>query len=88
MMESYAYELMKKEGYEEGVRSGIEQGLQQRTLEASREHILETSDLARIGLLMPRSCIDSSGVVQVPVNALVDIWGGFRRFAMRPSGDA
>jgi len=29
MMESYAYELIKKEGYEEGIRSGIEQGLQQ-----------------------------------------------------------
>ncbi|QCQ21357.1 hypothetical protein [Desulfoglaeba alkanexedens] len=58
MMESYAYELIKKEGYEEGIRSGIEQGLQQGieqglhqgieqglqqgTLEATREHILET----------------------------------------------
>ncbi|SMC21679.1 Essential protein Yae1, N terminal [Desulfacinum hydrothermale DSM 13146] len=57
MMESYAYELIKKEGYEEGVRSGIEQGLQQGrqqgmeqgleqglqqgTLEATREHIVE-----------------------------------------------
>jgi hypothetical protein len=54
MMESYAYELIKKEGYEEGIRSGIEQGLQQGieqglrqglqqgSLEATREHILET----------------------------------------------
>jgi flagellar biosynthesis/type III secretory pathway protein FliH len=46
MMESYAYELIKKEGYEEGIRSGLEQGMQQGmqqgTLEATREHILET----------------------------------------------
>jgi len=54
MMESYAYELIKKEGYEEGVRSGmhqglqqgieqgLQQGLQQGALEATREHILET----------------------------------------------
>ncbi|WP_448381776.1 hypothetical protein [Desulfosoma sp.] len=50
IMESYAYELIKKEGYEEGVRSGIQQGMQQGiqqgmqqgTLEATREHILET----------------------------------------------
>ncbi len=29
MMESYAYELIKKEGYEEGVLAGIQQGIQQ-----------------------------------------------------------
>ncbi|MBC7359662.1 MAG: hypothetical protein H5U10_14110 [Desulfacinum sp.] len=44
MMESYAYELIKKEGYEEGLRSGVQQGIQQGTLHALRELILETLD--------------------------------------------
>ncbi|SHG10694.1 hypothetical protein SAMN02745206_03272 [Desulfacinum infernum DSM 9756] len=48
MMESYAYELIKKEGYEEGLRSGVQQGIQQGiekgTLNALRELILETLD--------------------------------------------
>ncbi|ROQ89587.1 hypothetical protein [Desulfosoma caldarium] len=33
-MESYAYELIKKEGYKEGVRSRILQDIQQGTVEA------------------------------------------------------
>ncbi len=50
MRESYAYELIKKEGYEEGVLSGIQQGIQQGiqegiqqgAVQATRELILET----------------------------------------------
>ncbi len=38
MMESYAYELIKKEGYEEGVLSGFQQGI----LQTTRELILDT----------------------------------------------
>lgn len=34
LMESYAYELIKKEGYKEGVRSRILQDIQQGTVEA------------------------------------------------------
>ncbi|WP_246041744.1 hypothetical protein [Desulfoglaeba alkanexedens] len=62
MMESYAYELIKKEGYKEGVRlgieqglrQGIEQGLQQGTLEATREHIMETSVWKAVSWLSQR----------------------------------
>jgi predicted transposase YdaD len=64
MMESYAYELIKKEGYEEGVRSGIQEGIQQGTLEATREHILETLE-ARFESV-PRKVLHALRTIQDP----------------------
>lgn len=72
MMESYAYELIKKEGYEEGVRSGIEQGIQQGiqmgvqqgTLEATREHILETLETRFMSV--PKDILHSLRKIQDP----------------------
>jgi flagellar biosynthesis/type III secretory pathway protein FliH len=60
MMESYAYELIKKEGYEEGIRSGLQQG----TLEATREHILETLE-ARFKDV-PKNILQSIRKIQDP----------------------
>ena len=79
-MESYAYELIKKEGYEEGVRSGIQQGMQQGiqqgmqqgiqqgmqqgTLEATREHILETLEARFMGV--PKDIFDALRKIHDP----------------------
>jgi hypothetical protein len=41
MMESAAYEMIKKEGYDEGLQQGIQQGVQQGMLEDAREMVLE-----------------------------------------------
>ncbi len=51
MIESAAYEIIKREGYEEGIRQGIQRGL----LEEAREMVLEALE-ERFGLL-PRSII-------------------------------
>uniref|UniRef100_A0A832EKS6 Rpn family recombination-promoting nuclease/putative transposase n=1 Tax=Desulfacinum infernum TaxID=35837 RepID=A0A832EKS6_9BACT len=80
IMESYAYELIKKEGYEEGVRSGIQQGMQQGiqqgmqqgiqqgmqqgTLEATREHILETLEARFMGV--PKDIFDALRKIHDP----------------------
>ena len=48
MIESAAYELIKKEGFEEGLKQGLQQGL----LEEAREMVLEALE-ERFGLIPP-----------------------------------